>query len=67
MKIFKRVRATLNKTFITSCPVCFRQFYGFDDYEQHVRIKGKNYRIICHMCALDLKPNGESLIDYRKG
>lgn len=54
-KILRKVRAKLNKTFLTNCPVCHRHFYGFDDYEEHVKINGKNYRIICHRCASEQK------------
>lgn len=53
IKLIRKIRAALNKTFVTECPKCFKHFYGFHDYKQHVKISKVHYRYICHRCAKD--------------
>lgn len=51
IKTLRLIRAFLNRTFVTDCPLCHKHFYGFHDYQINKKIDNKTYRIICHRCA----------------
>lgn len=50
MKLFRKIKAFLLRTFIADCPMCHRHFYG-GQHKEHIKSNGKHYRIICGPCG----------------
>ena len=60
-KVIRNVRAKLSRTFVTDCPKCYKHFYGFNQWEQHIRLDNISYRYVCHRCAEEAKKQPEKI------
>lgn len=50
-KVLRKIVSKIRRTFVTDCPVCHKHFYGFHDYDEHLKVNGVHYRIVCHRCT----------------
>lgn len=51
MKLLRKIRAFINRTFVTDCPHCHKHFYGFHNYKENIMVDKIHYRIVCHKCS----------------
>lgn len=55
MKLLRKIKAKLLRTFVTGCPKCHRHFYGNEGHKHQVKIKQIHYRYVCGKCAKEHK------------